>query len=86
MKVTFEPLNSGQSNGQLLGKTGKYKFSETTMKVCLISTDGGYKSVSIDFYNHDVAHLQELASKSDIYELHTKLINVGEKIKEINKN
>ena len=56
------------------------------MKICLISTDGGYKSVSIDFYNHDVAHLAELASKSDIYELHTKLIDVVEKIKEINKN
>lgn len=55
------------------------------MYVCFISTDGGYKSVSIDFYNHDVAHLADLASKSDIYELHAKLIDVGEKIKEVNK-
>lgn len=56
------------------------------MKVCLISTDGGYKSVSIDFYSQDVAHLAQLAKKSDLYELHTKLINVGEKIKEVNRN
>jgi len=51
------------------------------MRICFISTDGGYKSVSIDYYSQDVAHLAELAKKSDLYELHTKLINVGEKIK-----
>ena len=86
MKVNFEPTNITQSPFDLNGKNGKTKFSETSMKICFISTDGGYKSVSIDFYNHDVAHLAELASKSDIYELHTKLIDVGEKIKEVNKN
>lgn len=69
-----------------MGKSGKYRFTETNMNVCFVSTDGGYKSVSLDFYNHDVAHLLDLASKSDIYELHTKLIDVGEKIKEVNKN
>lgn len=86
MKVNFEPQNRTQAPYDITGKTGKTKFSETAMKICFISTDGGYKSVSIDFYNHDVAHLAELASKSDIYELHTKLIDVGEKIKEVNKN
>ena len=28
----------------------------------------------------------ELALKSEVYELHTKLIDVGEQIKEVNKN
>lgn len=47
------------------------------MKVCFISTDGGYKSVSVDFYTQDVAHLAQLAKKSHLYELHNKLISVG---------
>ena len=51
-----------------------------------MSTDGNYKSVSIEFYTHDKAHLMELAKKSEIYELHTKLIDVGEGLKEITKN
>lgn len=54
--------------------------------MCFISTDGKYKSVSIDFYPEEVAHLANLASKSDLYELHNKLITVGEKIKEVNRN
>ena len=77
MKVNFQPVNQTQAGYDLNGKSGKTKFADTSMKICFISTDGGYKSVSIDFYNHDVAHLAELASKSDIYELHTKLIDVG---------
>ena len=44
------------------------------------------KSVSIDFYSHDVAHLNELASKSDVYELHKKLVDVGERIEQLKKN
>lgn len=40
----------------------------------------------MDFYTHDKAHLLELAKKSEIYELHTKLIDVGEGLKEITKN
>lgn len=56
------------------------------MKVCFVSTDNGYKSVSVDFYPQETAHLAQLASKSDLYELHTKLISVGEKIKEVNRN
>ena len=47
------------------------------MKICFTSSDGGYKSVSIDYYTHDLIHLADLASKSDIYELHTKLIDMG---------
>lgn len=42
--------------------------------------------MSLDFYSQDVAHLNELASKSDLYELHKKLINVGDRIKELKKN
>jgi hypothetical protein len=57
-----------------------------TVSICFVSTDGGYKSVSIDYYTHDTAHLMELAKKSEIYELHTKLIQVGEGLKEITKN
>lgn len=59
---------------------------DVTLNVCFISTDSGYKSVSVDFYTHDKAHLLELAKKSEIYELHTKLIDVGEGLKEITKN
>jgi hypothetical protein len=54
---------------------------DSTLNVCFLSTDGGYKSVSVDFYTHDKAHLLELAKKSEIYELHTKLIDVGEGLK-----
>lgn len=56
------------------------------MKVCFKSTDGGYKSISIDYYTHDLIHLADLASKSDIYELHTKLIDMGQAIKGINRD
>jgi hypothetical protein len=59
---------------------------DDTITACFISADGGYKSVSVDFYTHDKAHLMELAKKSEIYELHTKLIDVGEGLKEITKN
>jgi hypothetical protein len=40
----------------------------------------------VDFYTHDKAHLLELAKKSEIYELHSKLIDVGEGLKEISQN
>lgn len=56
------------------------------MKICFVATDNSYKSISFDFYTHDTAHLRELAIKSEIYELHSKLIDVGEKVKELNKN
>ena len=71
----------------LEGVTNKTELpGDATLNVCFISTDGGYKSVSVDFYTHDKAHLLELAKKSEIYELHTKLIDVGEGLKEITKN
>lgn len=77
-------------NGQAESLTGANNHRELSadgpINVCFISTDGGYKSVSIDFYTHDKAHLLELAKKSEIYELHTKLIDVGEGLKEITKN
>lgn len=59
------------------GSTGQTKFTIANVRVCFISTDGGYKSVSLDYYSQDVAHLAQLAKKSDLYELHTKLISVG---------
>jgi hypothetical protein len=71
----------------LSGTTNKTELSgDKSLNVCFLSTDGGYKSVSVDFYTHDKAHLLELAKKSEIYELHTKLIDVGEGLKEITKN
>lgn len=82
MKVEFQPIVASiMTPTSLNGQSGKTSFLATQVKVCFISTDGGYKSVSIDFYSEDVAHLAQLAKKSDLYELHTKLINVGEKIK-----
>ena len=51
----------------LEGQSGKHSFSNTEMKVCFISTDFASKSISFDFYSQDVAHINELASKSDIY-------------------
>ena len=87
MKVEFQPIVSTiMTPTSLSGQSGKTNFLASQVKVCFISTDGGYKSVSIDFYSEDVAHLAQLAKKSDLYELHTKLINVGEKIKEVNRN
>jgi ABC-type phosphate transport system substrate-binding protein len=31
--------------------------SDVPLNVCFLSTDGGAKSVSVDFYTHDKAHL-----------------------------
>jgi hypothetical protein len=74
-------------SASLIGITNKTELSgDSSLNVCFLSTDGGYKSVSVDFYTHDKAHLLELAKKSEIYELHTKLIDVGEGLKEITKN
>lgn len=71
----------------LTGANNKTEQSgDSSLNVCFVSTDGGYKSVSVDFYTHDKAHLLELAKKSEIYELHTKLIDVGEGLKQISKN
>jgi len=38
--------------------------ADSSWNVCFVTTDGGYKSVSVDFYTHDKAHLLELAKKS----------------------
>lgn len=66
----------------LTGARNKTEQSiDSTLNVCFISTDGGYKSVSVDFYTHDKAHLLELAKKSEIYELHKKVVEIGEGIK-----
>ena len=81
-------ISQDQSNSVTLGgASNKTEITgDKSVKVCFLSTDGGYKSVSVDFYTHDKAHLLELAKKSEIYELHTKLIDVGEGLKEITKN
>ena len=51
------------------------------MKICFTSTEHNHKSVSLEYYTHDTAHIMELALKSEVYNLHTKLIDVGEHIK-----
>jgi hypothetical protein len=56
MKVDFQ-RRSGNPGFSLSGESGRTKYVEESMKVCFISTDGGYKSVSVDFYTQDVAHL-----------------------------
>jgi hypothetical protein len=49
----------------LTGSTNKAEQpGDSSLNVCFVSTDGGYKSVSVDFYTHDKAHLLELAKKS----------------------
>jgi hypothetical protein len=81
-------VSNNQNNAvSLTGANNKTEISgESDLNICFVSTDGGYKSVSVDFYTHDKAHLLELAKKSEIYELHTKLVDVGEGLKEITKN
>jgi hypothetical protein len=81
-------VSSNQNNAiSLTGANNKTEISgDSDLNICFVSTDGGYKSVSVDFYTHDKAHLLELAKKSEIYELHTKLVDVGEGLKEITKN
>ena len=76
-------VSANQNNViSLKGTSNKTEQSgDSSLNVCFVSTDGGYKSVSVDFYTHDKAHLLELAKKSEIYELHTKLIDVGEGLK-----
>ena len=86
MSITFHSLTKNTQPFTLNGQSGKTTFRDSQMKVCFVSTDGGYKSVSIDFYPQETAHLAQLASKGDLYELHSKLISVGEKIKEGNRN
>jgi hypothetical protein len=66
MKVDFY-RRSGNPGFTLSGEQNKTQYVEESMKVCFISTDGGYKSVSVDFYTQDVAHLAQLAKKSHFY-------------------
>ena len=81
------PASNPSGAFSLSGPSNQTQLSgDSAVNVCFVSTDGNYKSVSIDFYTHDKAHLMELAKKSEIYELHTKLIDVGENLKEITMN
>jgi hypothetical protein len=87
-EVSVEIIPHDASRRQTLnGASNKAEISgDFETNICFTSTDGKYKSISLDFYTHDKAHLMELAKKSEIYELHTKLIEVGENLKEISKN
>lgn len=67
MKVDFQPQGSSEAPFSLTGQSGKTTYRIANVRVCFISTDGGYKSVSMDFYSQDVAHLAQLAKKSDLY-------------------
>ena len=64
MRVEARPQNgkpmtvmTGDNNQTLLN-------GDTLNQVCFSSTDGKYKSVSLDFYTHDKSHIMELALKS----------------------
>ena len=49
----------------LTGSASKADISgDFETNICFTSTDGKYKSISLDFYTHDKAHLMELAKKS----------------------
>ena len=85
-RIDFSPENETQLPFSEDTAKGELKFMETTMKVCFVSINGKNHSASFDYYSHDMAHLMELALKSEVYELHTKLIDIGEKVKEVNKN
>lgn len=85
-RIDFTPENETQFPFSEDTQKGEIKFMETSMKVCFVSTSGKNHSASFDYYSHDMAHLMELALKSEVYELHTKLIDIGEQVKEVNKN
>ncbi len=47
------------------GASGKADIvGDYETNICFTSTDSKYKSISLDFYTHDKAHLMELAKKS----------------------
>jgi hypothetical protein len=75
--ANFDPEAPHLSPFTLTGSKNQTSFNSTNMKICFVATDNSYKSISFDFYTHDTAHLRELAIKSEIYELHSKLIDVG---------
>lgn len=68
------------------GSEGQTHFRSQKMHVCLNSLDGTGKSVSVDFYAEDTKHLVDLASKNDLYKIHSKLIDVGRKIGDVNRD
>jgi hypothetical protein len=57
--------SNSQRSISLTGSENRTEINgDESLNVCFVSTDGGYKSVSVDFYTHDKAHLLELAKKS----------------------
>lgn len=53
------------------------------INICFQSTDSEYKSVSIDMWPDSAAAIKSLASKSDVYELHSALVQAATKATDI---
>jgi hypothetical protein len=75
-------------NGKMI-----YTFSEMNrqfdvpgtepLQICFQATDSEFKSVSIDMWSDSSAAIKQLASKSDVYALHSKLMEASRKAHEI---
>lgn len=53
------------------------------VQICFQATDSEYKSVSIDMWSDSSAAIKQLASKSDVYALHSTLMDASRKAHEI---
>lgn len=53
------------------------------LQICFQATDSEYKSVSIDMWSDSSAAIKQLASKSDVYALHSVLMEASRKAHEI---
>jgi hypothetical protein len=77
-RVDFVPLTGGTiSPFSFTSTKNETSFSDTSMKICFVATENAHKSASIEYYTHDTAHIMELALKSEVFDLHSKLIDVG---------
>ncbi len=85
-RVDITPPNVNKRVTFLGSKNNTLLSGDQAYTVCATSLDNNYKSISVDFYTHDKSHLKELALKSELYELHNKIIEVGENLKEIAQN
>jgi formylmethanofuran dehydrogenase subunit B len=55
------------------------------VQICFQATDDEYKSVSIDMWPDSAAAIKSLASKSDVYQLHSALMEAASKAHNIAK-
>ena len=55
------------------------------IQICFQATDDEYKSISIDMWSDSAAAIKTLASKSDVYELHSALVTAAGKAHDISK-